>query len=231
MEDMEEMSFDSSEWFRSERVARGFNLCKFEERPSRWRDDNNEDTIIDISPVKRPSSPGAVAMEVRALFPDSDDRTCPLGKRSIHEIDHPQATERSQQRLKPQTNFSWSSEQTTLVAPFTTSEDPDVIPQGSNSATIIEVAHSDSHQRFFDKLNLAWGVLWEIARLVTSQRLQYGDIPLSVLGDLTGANAVAAPLVEQRLLPQNGDARYRRVYGEAFAKEVNLRVQSILKLF
>lgn len=94
---------------------------------------------------------------------------------------------------------------------------------------IIVIAHSDHHQKYFDRLS--WGVLWEIARLISSQRLRFGDIRIDDLSSLEGLNTIAAPLVEQRLCTQKRDNQSRRqTYDEAFAKEISTKVLSTSKM-
>jgi hypothetical protein len=176
----------------------------------------DEPIRIDVASLNHPSGPGHV--EVRTLHPDSSNRTYCLGKRSLSERDDPFIAQGPARRRRPE-------------GPFYTSENSDVLQDSSSAPKPIIVAHSDRHQLFFNKHQLSWGVQWEIARLVSSQKLHYKDIPVHVIKELAGPNAVAAPLVEQLLHPQKGDGRYRRTYEEAFEKELNIRVLLALRLF
>ena len=99
----------------------------------------------------------------------------------------------------------------------------------SDTRPLSVIAHNDNHQQLFNKHKLPWGVQWEIARLVSSGKLKYGEIPVPELMKLRGPNAVAAPLVEKLLGQQKGDRRHREIYEKTFERELSTRVKSTLK--
>ncbi|KAF8517651.1 RNA dependent RNA polymerase-domain-containing protein [Gautieria morchelliformis] len=193
---------------------------ELEEVESSWRR-RDEPIGIDVTSLKHPSGPGHV--EVRTLHPDSSNRTYCLGKRSLSERDDPFIAQGPAQRRKPE----GLGREDISARLFHTSQNTDVFLRDSSSAPkppLILIAHSDRHQPFFNKYQLSWGVQWEIARLVSSQKLRYDDIPLYVIKKLAGPNAVAAPRVERLLRPQKGEGRYRQTYEEAFERELNTRL-------
>ena len=200
--------------------------------PSNWRHDDGD--TIDITPLRHTSGPGGLSMEVCTSYADNIYQTYGLGKRSLNELDDTPIAQGRAQRRKPEINSSRSEEQDISATPFNSVEETDVFLQGpllaSEARSPIVITHSDHHQKLFDKYKLAWGVQWEIARLVSSQKLQYDQILIDDLRKLEGPNAVAAPLVEQLLLPQKRDMRYRRRYEEAYERELNTRVRTTLEL-
>lgn len=84
-------------------------------------------------------------------------------------------------------------------------------------------AHSSFHQNRFNSKNLAWGVQWEISRLISIQRMDYGDIVLEKLDELSGSNVDAAPKVA-RVLLLNNDLSEASQYDRAFEREIASRV-------
>jgi RNA-dependent RNA polymerase len=87
----------------------------------------------------------------------------------------------------------------------------------------VVVAYSKSVQNWIDSRCLPWGVQWEIARLVSSGKLNYSQIRMSTLDELQklGSNSKAAPLVEQMLLQKEGNVQ--RKDNQLFAKEHNAK--------
>ncbi|KDQ17068.1 hypothetical protein BOTBODRAFT_30455 [Botryobasidium botryosum FD-172 SS1] len=78
---------------------------------------------------------------------------------------------------------------------------PRIFSPGIDKSRYIEVAHSKHHQRLMDGRKLAWGVQWEVARLVSCGLFKWEDIPPAELDKLTGSNAEAGPKVLKSLLP------------------------------
>ncbi|KAJ3799108.1 RNA dependent RNA polymerase-domain-containing protein [Lentinula aff. detonsa] len=70
------------------------------------------------------------------------------------------------------------------------------------------VAYSRSVQKWITARGLPWGVEWEIARLVSIGKIDYGNVEISALDKLKkeGTNAKAAPLVEKILLRKEQEA-------------------------
>ncbi|KAF9076729.1 RNA dependent RNA polymerase-domain-containing protein [Rhodocollybia butyracea] len=89
--------------------------------------------------------------------------------------------------------------------------------------TPVMVAHSKAVQKWIDQRNLTWGVAWEIARLVSSDRLTYDAVPMSALDELkkVGNNAKGAPLVEKILLGKYNSptAQTEKNFDDLFANE------------
>lgn len=66
------------------------------------------------------------------------------------------------------------------------------------------VAYSPKHQAEFDRVGLAWGVQWEIARMVTTHpELSWDDVRLDLLEQLCGSCSENAPQVASVLFDRH----------------------------
>lgn len=212
----------------------GTNLChesnpisEDKEIQSKWRRDED---VVDITSIRRPLGPDSSAMEACTSFAvNNSHSTSRPGKRSLSELDDASNSQRRAQRLKTGINFARSEEENIFVKSFQSVEETDVFLQGpslaSDAQSLVIIAHSDHHQKFFNKHKISWGVQWEIARLVSSRKLEYGEILMDDLKKLCGPSTVAAPLVEKLFRKQKGNIRYRRTYEEAFERELSTRVR------
>ncbi|CAA7271027.1 unnamed protein product [Cyclocybe aegerita] len=59
------------------------------------------------------------------------------------------------------------------------------------------IVHCPTVQRLFEKMKICRGVQYELARLVSSERLSYNDITPDKLKKLVGCNKISAPQVEE----------------------------------
>jgi len=98
-----------------------------------------------------------------------------------------------------------------------------IICPSSNAAII---AHSkEGHQVIFDKRRLATGVQWEIARLVTTEKIQYREINLEALSTLYGSSNLGAGKVEN-LLCSDWDANQPQESGAALIRDLSKNVSN-----
>ncbi|KDQ17067.1 hypothetical protein BOTBODRAFT_224345 [Botryobasidium botryosum FD-172 SS1] len=78
---------------------------------------------------------------------------------------------------------------------------------GPEKSAVVVIAHSQRHQAYLDRRELAWGVQWEIARLIANGDIDSWDnIHIPTLDQLRGTNAEAAPKVIKLLLPSSSGA-------------------------
>jgi hypothetical protein len=87
----------------------------------------------------------------------------------------------------------------------------------------VVIAHSDDYQTLFNSRGICFGVQLEIARLISSERIQWEQISIPAVKDLEGENRAAAPLVEERLLFREMSATYK----ENFADELTAKVRLV----
>jgi hypothetical protein len=76
--------------------------------------------------------------------------------------------------------------------------DPPVLPpllSGKLALSRHILCHSPDVQRQMERLNISWGVQYELARGVLAERWTWADVTESVLGRLQGSNVQAAPRV------------------------------------
>ncbi|KAI5119272.1 hypothetical protein M0805_008053 [Coniferiporia weirii] len=71
----------------------------------------------------------------------------------------------------------------------------------SDHRSLILIAYDPILQRIIDNKQLSIGVQWEIARLISMGRIDYGDIVIEALDKLKGTNSAAAPNVVGVLIP------------------------------
>ena len=64
------------------------------------------------------------------------------------------------------------------------------IPEGYHN-----IAYSKQHQLLLDSRNIPWGAQWEIARLISNGRLEWGEVQPSILDSLVGSNTQVAAKV------------------------------------
>ncbi|KAF8581588.1 hypothetical protein K439DRAFT_1353522 [Ramaria rubella] len=162
-------------------------------------------------------------MEVSNTYTTAGNQTSRTRKRSLSEVHDSDVVHRATQRQK--LDITTSKEFSARLQPelANSSVVSDVFQHACFPKKPIVIAHSDIHQRFFEKHRLSWGVQWEIGRLISSEKLRYEEIQVTILKNLTGPSAVAAPLVEKLLGPQKGKAQYCQTYEEAFARELSVK--------
>ena len=87
-------------------------------------------------------------------------------------------------------------------------------------------ASDDGIEALFKKHKIAWGVQFEVARLISSGKITYTDVTEKRIIELAGTNEQVCPTVQSKFLPEEQAPAWQTE--PQFAEERNARVRAIL---